>query len=220
MVTQTPLSGGRGWLTPRAAASIHRIDRALGRELQITEAGRTWDRQRQHWDAYQAYLAGTGPWAAIALHPDAPSIHQLGEAVDTDEWTAHDALLREHGWVRTVYRGGVLVEPWHYEYRPENDQHIHDAAPSGTDLTEAEMTEILKRLDRIETRQKSIESKLAWLQARVGGTTGNKAKGWAPSKTIEHRLTWIADRIGGSYTQDSVATKLAAIHNDVEQIES
>lgn len=128
-VTSATLGGGRGWLDAAAAASIHRIDAALGHALQITEAGRTWAQQNAH---YKAYLAGTG---VIALHPDTPSIHQLGNAIDSDEAQKHLSLMAEHGWGRTVYRNGVLVEPWHFEYVPANDKHRNQSAGSASKPT-------------------------------------------------------------------------------------
>lgn len=137
----TDLGHGRGWLDAAAAASVRRVDHALGHPAQITEAGRTWARQNQHFQAYRRYLAG-GPWAPIALDPDAPSIHQLGEAVDSDEWQEHVALLAEHGWVRTVYRGGKLVEPWHFEYFAHRDQHRNDPTPTTTITDEEEEDEM------------------------------------------------------------------------------
>lgn len=111
----TDLSHGRGWLDAAAAASLRRIDAELGHPLDINEAGRTWAQQD---DFYQTYLRVGWP---IALSPDAPSIHQLGRAIDTDE--QNTPVLNRHGWFHTVYRNGVLVEPWHYEYDAANDQH-------------------------------------------------------------------------------------------------
>lgn len=118
------LGARRGWLDGLAAASIRRIDRQIGRPLQITEAGRTWAQQKAHWDTYQRN------GRPIALHPDTPSIHQLGNAIDTDEWPSLRAVLEDHGWKQTVYRGGRLVEPWHFEYSTSRDNHLHDPEPS------------------------------------------------------------------------------------------
>lgn len=126
----TNLGAGRGWLDAAAARSIARIDRALGHPLQITEAGRTWARQMEHWRTFQRN------GKPIALHPDGPpkgngpSIHQLGNAIDSDEAQRHVALMAEHGWIRTVWRNGRLIEPWHFEYRIANDQHRNDPAPA------------------------------------------------------------------------------------------
>jgi len=121
------LTGGRGWLNPAPAASIARIDRALGRPLQISEAGRSFFQQEKF---YKAWLNGTGNYA---LSPYAPSVHQIGDAIDTDDWVHHTALLNEHGWFQTVFwPDGTLREGWHFEYDPSRDQHINDAAPTGT----------------------------------------------------------------------------------------
>lgn len=124
MVTQTDIGARRGWLDTAAARSIARIDRQLRRPLQITEAGRTWARQKEHWDTYQRN------GRPIALHPDTPSIHQLGNAIDTDERPSLRAVLEDHGWKQTVYRNGRLVEPWHFEYSTTRDNHLHDPEPS------------------------------------------------------------------------------------------
>jgi hypothetical protein len=118
----TDIGHGRGWLDAPAAASLARIDREIGHPLDINEAGRTWAQQDEF---YQTYLRDGWP---IALSPNAPSIHQLGRAIDTDE--QNTPVLNRHGWFHTVYRNGVLVEPWHYEYDAARDQHINDSGPS------------------------------------------------------------------------------------------
>lgn len=115
------LGGGRGFLREAPAKSLARIDRVLGHRMQTTETLRSWAQQNAHW---QHYLKHGAP---IALHPDTPSIHQLGAAIDSDEAQNHIALMEEHGWRRTVYRwvGGVwtLVERWHFEYKESLDKH-------------------------------------------------------------------------------------------------
>lgn len=126
------LKGGRGWLTKESTASIHRIDKQLGHYLQITEAGRTWAEQNVHW---LRYLKNGYP---IALNPDTPSVHQKGDAIDSDEAQNHISMMTDHGWIRTVYRwvNGVwtLVERWHFEHFIERDNHRYegDPADSGT----------------------------------------------------------------------------------------
>lgn len=123
------LSGGRGWLTAEAAASIHRIDAQIGHRLQITEAGRSFFQQEEHW---LRYLRNGYP---IALNPNTPSVHQIGDAIDSDEAQRILAVMEDHGWRRTVYRwvNGVwtLVERWHFEYFIAKDNHRFDGAPSG-----------------------------------------------------------------------------------------
>lgn len=133
------LGGGRGWLEEAAAASIARVDRQIGHRQQVTEAGRTWEQQKKHWDIYQR------DGKPIALHPDTPSIHQLGAAIDTNE--RHTAILNDHGWFHTVYRNGQLVEPWHYEYFANRDNH-RGGSPAGGNATP-----IQKEWDEMATRQ-------------------------------------------------------------------
>ena len=102
--SKVDLGGGRGWLTKEAAASIFRIDRAIGHRLQITEAGRSFFQQDEHWQKY------------------------------SDEAQKFVSLMVEHGWIRTVYRwvGGVwtLVERWHFEYFQSRDKHRFDPVPA------------------------------------------------------------------------------------------
>ncbi len=118
------LSGGRGQLDAPAAASLKRVDAEIGHEHQITEAWRSIEKQRQYWDAYQAYLNG-GPYAPIAAKPGSDAArHPLGLAIDTDERDTD--ILNDHGFYHTVYRSGVLVEPWHYEYFSDRDNHLND----------------------------------------------------------------------------------------------
>lgn len=143
-------------------------------------------------------------------------------AFDVWNWAAvpWDIFREEMERVGLIVDITVPREQWHVvDLDPWGTRLTNSAAGGGsTDLTEAEVNEILKRLAEMEKRQKSIESKLAWIQARIGGTVGNKKKGWKASATLDHRLAWIADRIGGSYKNDSISTKLADLHNDVEQI--
>lgn len=122
------LGSGRGWLDTAPAASVKRIDRALGHPLQITEAGRTWGQQNVHWVHYQRY------GSPIALNPNTPSIHQKGWAMDSDEAQRFVAFMAEHGWIRTVYRWvngkWTLVEGWHFEYFIDRDKHRFDPTPT------------------------------------------------------------------------------------------
>jgi len=124
---QVELGGGRGWLDAAPAASIRRIDAALGHRVQITEAGRSFFTQEEHW---LKYLRDGYP---IALNPNTPSEHQKGQAVDSNEFQRNQTLVEEHGWRRTVYRWvngkWTLVEPWHYEYFAHLDKHINDHVP-------------------------------------------------------------------------------------------
>lgn len=133
---QVALGGGRGWLDAAAAASIKRIDAAIGHMLQITEAGRSFFTQEKHW---LKYLRDGYP---IALNPNTPSEHQKGKAIDSDEAQRFIALMEEHGWFRTVYRWvngkWTLVERWHFEYFIDRDKRRNDPAPSGGGQTPIE----------------------------------------------------------------------------------
>lgn len=143
------LGGGRGWLNDGPAASIKRIDAALGHRMQITEAGRTWAQQNAH---YQRYLKYGSP---IALRPGT-SLHEKGSAIDTNEGQNHIALLQSHGWRRTVYRNGKLVEPWHFEYFAGEDKYRTSGGgasagswPANARYGAAWVVEIQKKLNRL-----------------------------------------------------------------------
>lgn len=118
-----PLNGGRGRATPQCVWSIHRIDAQLGRYLDINSAWRDPQEQEQLYTAYRSYVNGNGPWAPIALPPE-QSVHCKGEAIDTDDNNAAmTRILNDNGWFHTVFRNGVLVEPWHYEYDYRRDNY-------------------------------------------------------------------------------------------------
>lgn len=128
-----PLNGGRGRATLQCQWSIHRIDAQLGRLLDINSAWRDPFEQEKLYNAYRRYLAGTGPWAPIALAPEY-SVHCDGEAIDTDvNNAAMTKILNNNGWFHTVFRNGVLVEPWHYEYDYTKDKFF-GGMPAGTEI--------------------------------------------------------------------------------------
>lgn len=159
-MTTTHLDGGRGWLTPDAAASIHRIDAALGHLLQITEAGRTWAQQMGN---YQAWLDGDG---AYALHPDTPSVHQLGNAIDTDEGAAILTLMQAHGWRRTALAHG---EWWHFEYFPDLDRHKEETpmTPEQARWLKAIHDATFRGGNSMQDGKKSISQSLAEIHSKL-----------------------------------------------------
>lgn len=119
----TDLGYGNGlWLDAPAAASLWRINGAIGRRLDINEAGRTWAQQNRF---RQDYLNGV-PGAAFAL-PPGTSIHEQGRAVDTDDRFID--LMADHGWFRTAL---ARNEPWHFEYDESRDNHSHETAAGGS----------------------------------------------------------------------------------------
>ena len=131
------LNGGRGRATPQCVWSIHRIDAQLGRYLDINSAWRDPQEQERFYSAYRAYVNGNGPWAPIALPPE-QSVHCKGEAIDTDDNNAAmTRILNDNGWFHTVFRNGVLVEPWHYEYDSKRDKYF-GAIPAGNESTPIE----------------------------------------------------------------------------------
>lgn len=126
------LSNGRGTLPAIAAESIHRIDAAIDHPVQVTEAGRTRERQLYLYEGWAKRLPGFNR----ALHPDNPRAnHVLSPgrrgAVDSDE--QRGVPWYDHGWVLTA-----SDEPWHREYFPERDMHrfdeIIDSALKGYDM--------------------------------------------------------------------------------------
>lgn len=129
-----PINGNRGRATLQCVWSIHRIDAQLGRYLDINSAWRDPQEQERLYSAYRAYVNGNGPWAPIALTPE-QSVHCKGEAIDTDDNNASmTRILNDNGWFHTVFRNGVLVEPWHYEYDYKRDKFF-GAIPAGTGTT-------------------------------------------------------------------------------------
>lgn len=109
------LGHGRGWLRADAAASLLRVDRALGHPIDINDAGRT---NAEQWEMWRKY------GSPRAAYPGT-STHETGIAIDTDERPI--ALLAEHGWYRPFD-----FEPWHFKYVPANDRHRNDPAPAST----------------------------------------------------------------------------------------
>lgn len=111
----------RGWASDAAAASIFRIDKQLGRPVQITDAGRSAEDADANYARYLAYLDG-GPWAPLAL-PANKSVHCKGDATDSDDT---DAPWTANGWAQTARYPDDRDEPWHREYFPDRDQHRTD----------------------------------------------------------------------------------------------
>lgn len=144
-----PLNGGRGRATPQCVWSIHRIDAQLGRYLDINSAWRDPQEQERLYTAYRSYVNGNGPWAPIALPPE-QSVHCKGEAIDTDDNNAAmTRILNDNGWFHTVFRNGVLVEPWHYEYDYKRDKFYGgQPAGSGSGSTPIEEDDMYSDKDR------------------------------------------------------------------------
>lgn len=190
--TMVDLGHGRGWMNGPAAASLWRLDAEIGRPWGINEAGRTWAEQNDH---YQRYLREGYP---IALSPDAPSLHQRGNAMDTnDQMTGR---LNDHGWFQTVYRwvNGVwtLVEPWHYEYFSDRDNHINEAPP----LTEEDMAgPIFVHVPGVTWTSFSVEA--GRFNPRTDEEAHAMAAAWGEIKTDQRQFDVINNLYEGVHTQ-------------------
>ena len=112
---------------PAAAMSWRRMEARLGRRIDVNSSYRDYSAQMIAYNAYRAYVAGIGPWAPYALHPD-KSMHCKGLAVDTDD----QAVLKgfaSHGWRQTALQIG---EPWHFDYFRSMDDHQGEPAGGGS----------------------------------------------------------------------------------------
>lgn len=131
-VQKTALTHDRGWASPAAAASIHRIDAQLGRPADINEAGRSREKADENYRKWLEYLAG-GPWAPFALPAD-ESVHVTGDAADSDDWydPVAAAVWYDNGWRQTArYPGNPKKdEPWHGEHFEHLDNHRNDPIPT------------------------------------------------------------------------------------------
>lgn len=111
---------------PAAAASWRRMEATAGRLIDVNSSYRNYSEQLAAYNAYQAYVNGTGPWAPFALHPD-KSMHCRGLAVDTDDQSLIKAMP-SHGWRQTAL---AIGEPWHFDYLRSQDQHQGQGAGGG-----------------------------------------------------------------------------------------
>lgn len=129
------LGYGRGWLNPAEAASVRRMDAQLGYAMQISEAGRTNERQWYLWNLY--YVKNSfGQWVPrpASQRPDwlgkpaypGTSPHEQGNAIDTEQYRTHGRMLLENGWRRTI-----SSEPWHWVYNSALDRYYGQPAGGG-----------------------------------------------------------------------------------------
>jgi hypothetical protein len=122
---------------PDAAASMRRLEAALGRPHDCNSSYRDYLEQLAMWEAWEAWEAGRGPKPphSRAIHPDV-SMHCRGLADDTDDWTTpgYIALAAEHGWIRTAAHDPT--ERHHFEYQPHRDQHRNDPTPADPEENE------------------------------------------------------------------------------------
>lgn len=129
------------WLRPGvgyvadAAASMRRLEADLGRPHDCNSSYRDYNVQLSMWRAWQAYVAGTGPYPghSRALHPD-ESKHCQGLADDSDDWLTpgYIEFAAERGWIRTA--ASDPTERHHFEYQWWRDQHRN--RPAGAESGE------------------------------------------------------------------------------------
>lgn len=202
----TDLSHGRGWLDAPAARSVARIDAELGHPLDINEAGRSFFQQQKF---YEAWLNGTG---AYALSPYAPSIHQVGAAIDTDE--QNTPVLNRHGWFHTVFwPNGSLREPWHYEYDASRDQHINEG---NSEMNSEEWRQFQVLAANVNKLVERVDNINAWISEGGPGVTEAAAKpGTVAARVINlDRQVTGADNFG-KQVGPTVAERLIDVQQNV-----
>ncbi len=116
---------------PAAAASMKRLEAALGRAHDCNSSYRDWDTQQSMYDWWIGWLAGKRPRPPFS-RPTRPDLskHCLGLADDSDDWQTpgYIELAEEHGWFR--FYANDPTERHHFEYVESRDQHRNDPVPS------------------------------------------------------------------------------------------
>lgn len=190
----TKLDGDRGWLDAPAAASVHRIDRQLGRLADVNDAGRSPEQANANRDAWEAYRDGRGPKAPYALGAD-ESVHCRGLAVDSDDWydPASAAVWRENGWTQTARYADDRDEPWHGEYSANLDQHITDPTPTPTPK-ELDVSIIYCSTDKEKTTRTTLAvGSLFWLLPN--------------NAIVDGPVVWLSDVVLDALIEDARASK-------------
>ena len=115
-MANTKLSKGRGWLRSDAAASVARIDKLLGRALDINSAGRT--RAQQLALLRRWAIGGKYNRPPYLYKPAAVSPHESGLAIDTDDTAWMRTHGAAHGWTHPV-----ASDVPHFVYVPAKDKY-------------------------------------------------------------------------------------------------
>lgn len=180
------LRDGVGY-TPDAAASMRRLEAALGRAHDCNSSYRDYDLQRSMFDAWNRYVdSGYNPRYkpnhSRAIDPD-KSMHCKGLADDSDDWTTpgYIDLAAEHGWIRTA--ANDPTERHHFEYQWWNDQHRNDPAPASTEAS--------KKDEDIMTAQDV---------AQINANTNNRTA--IVIRDIERNSIFFADEWGADHILD------------------
>lgn len=171
---------------PDAAASMRRLERALGREHDCNSSYRDYAEQKRMFDAWTRYVnSGYDPRYkpnhSRALNPD-DSMHCRGLADDSDDWTTpgYIELAAERGWIRTA--ANDPTERHHFEYQWWNDQHRNDPDPEEddmfTDEDRAALRTVAARMDD------SVLTNLTVIKGGVNGLLERTDDSILPTLTI------------------------------------
>lgn len=107
--------------TPDAAAAFRRaeaqVQAEFGRNIGVNSTYRSWDQQMSMYNAWNAYVNGTGPYPghSKAIHP-MYSRHTGGTALDSSDWgnARIRQILANNGFIRNQLH--VPNEEHHFEY--------------------------------------------------------------------------------------------------------
>lgn len=183
-----------------AAASMLRLEAALGRKHDSNSSYRDYNKQLGMYRAWNAYVNGRGPKPphARAIHPDY-SMHCRGLADDSDDWKTpgYIALALEHGWVRTA--AWDPTEQHHFEYQRGRDQHRTDTALSHPTTPQEEddmfTDEDRKMLKATHAAVFGEDSNLAKTQAAAGAAATQSDNVGKVVVEINRKATTLVDAV-------------------------
>lgn len=185
--------------TPDAAAAFRRaearVQAEFGRNIGVNSTYRSWDQQMSMYNAWNAYVNGTGPYPghSKAIHP-MYSRHTGGTALDSSDWgnARIRQILADNGFIRNQLH--VPNEEHHFEYIRSQDKNYgkeDDLTPEESKMLKAIHNRVTKGLtgDRIAhaiwTYQSGVNKRkfgdmlrTLWDDWRVG-RTGNWHHGTA-----------------------------------------
>lgn len=158
---------------PDAANAFRRAEAEVlaefGRPIDVNSTYRSWSKQMEMFDAWNAYVASGFKWAyypghSKAVHPS-ESFHVSGLAVDSDDWRNARivAILADHGFIRN--RLNVPNEQHHFEYIRARDNHYGEEIDMP--LNDADISKI-RDLIRAEVGRAVWERKSAVNGLRFG----------------------------------------------------
>ena len=151
---------GSGYLRSDAAQQYLSMSlafsRAVGRSLVITEGYRSYDRQLQYWQAYQAGTGNLAAYPGTSNHGWGISC-DFGAGVETAGTAAKrwmDANAPSYGWIPTG-NSFSQREPWHFDFTP-----AYTGAPAGNVLTPLQAEVVILRTTQPLTETRAIYTAL------------------------------------------------------------